>query len=1175
MASIDSLSILITASTASATTKIQALTKALTEMGAAINALDVSKFERLSAATGDLSQSFSNLKGLGVKEIKAIAKATQSVEQSKGALDPVAKAAENVAEETKEISANTDMAAESIKKFDATPLDAVAGSMEKVSSTLSNTAQKMGAFKTLLAKTKIIIPTEGLEKVDKRIEKLKEKIEDLQDKLNFKSRTQADYVNSEEMEKDQQKIEGLINELERLKLKKQELESHGGFRLNPEFGSSIVKANKTLADLIKKVDTFISKIRSARTHTKNTAKSTNDFSLASMKLAKELTRVTKMLKLMVTRMILRKVIQNVIDGFKNLIQYSSETNAAVSMLWNSFRQLGNSVAAAANPLLTALAPVLNYLIQLCIKLVNAINQVISALMGRTTWTKAKKLSDDYGASLDKSNKSAKELKRTILGFDELNVLQDNKDSGGGAGGTAPADMFEEAKIESKWKNLADKLKSILRQLLAPIKKAWENVGDEVVAAWTGAFKSVKKLLSDIGRDFLKVWNQPRTVQMLETILLIFKDIGGIVKYLADGLDKAWNTNHTGLKILSNIRDIFLDIVIHIRNMSFATLMWAKNLNFTPLLEAFKDWVVSMKPVVDAIAGAFEDFYIKVLLPLGKWSIEKGLPELIQVFTDFNNKVEWEQIRERLNRVWDALEPFAETVGEGLVDFIRDISDALADFVNSDKWDAFIDTLIKWMENVKPEDISNGLKMISVAFLALKGLTFLTTVVSGISALSGALSGLVAASSSLGVVAIIIASLTIVIYSFIESFGGVEGAVSKLQESFDRMKKAFDDMAQSMDLSKRIEKLKDSFKDLAKQLGDMEHFWTAVIAIVEKVGTIIGVWLVENLSNVITAMSALVKTIGSMLEYIEGVFEVIVGIFTLNGDKIKDGTSKMWQGIKDTYKNYSDWVASILKGWAGTVVGFFKGIKYALIGDPIVVDMWEGIKKIFLDSINKVISFVKDLKKNLIQLFMDIMNKAFEIFNRIFEKFVTFKADVEQKVDEIRSAIKGKIDDIRNDIAEFIENTKRFFDVDNWTFDGIAEGLKKSFDSAKNAIKGVWNDIADTLNGEYQIGGGTFRIHLPRFYATGGFPDPEDGWFRASHGEMLGKFDNGQSVVANNEQIVDGIRQGVYEAVSMAMSTGQGGTSYINNTIQVDGETIARAVTKGQKSIDRRYSPTMA
>ena len=127
----------------------------------------------------------------------------------------------------------------------------------------------------------------------------------------------------------------------------------------------------------------------------------------------------------------------------------------------------------------------------------------------------------------------------------------------------------------------------------------------------------------------------------------------------------------------------------------------------------------------------------------------------------------------------------------------------------------------------------------------------------------------------------------------------------------------------------------------------------------------------------------------------------------------------------------------------------------------------------------------------------------------------------------------------------------------------------------NKYYSQWNDLADTLNGNHKLGSGSFNINLPHFYARGGFPDPEDGWFRASHGEMLGKFDNGQSVVANNEQIVDGIRQGVYEAVSMAMSTGQGGTSYINNTIQVDGETIARAVTKGQRSIDRRYSPTMA
>ena len=34
----------------------------------------------------------------------------------------------------------------------------------------------------------------------------------------------------------------------------------------------------------------------------------------------------------------------------------------------------------------------------------------------------------------------------------------------------------------------------------------------------------------------------------------------------------------------------------------------------------------------------------------------------------------------------------------------------------------------------------------------------------------------------------------------------------------------------------------------------------------------------------------------------------------------------------------------------------------------------------------------------------------------------------------------------------------------------------------------------------------------------------------NQGEIAGKFSNGKSVVANNQQIVDGIAQGVYQAM---------------------------------------------
>lgn len=47
------------------------------------------------------------------------------------------------------------------------------------------------------------------------------------------------------------------------------------------------------------------------------------------------------------------------------------------------------------------------------------------------------------------------------------------------------------------------------------------------------------------------------------------------------------------------------------------------------------------------------------------------------------------------------------------------------------------------------------------------------------------------------------------------------------------------------------------------------------------------------------------------------------------------------------------------------------------------------------------------------------------------------------------------------------------------------------------------------------------------YASGGFP--EDGFFYANHNELVGKFSNGRTAVANNDQIVAGIENGVSNA----------------------------------------------
>lgn len=98
------------------------------------------------------------------------------------------------------------------------------------------------------------------------------------------------------------------------------------------------------------------------------------------------------------------------------------------------------------------------------------------------------------------------------------------------------------------------------------------------------------------------------------------------------------------------------------------------------------------------------------------------------------------------------------------------------------------------------------------------------------------------------------------------------------------------------------------------------------------------------------------------------------------------------------------------------------------------------------------------------------------------------------------------------------------------FEGLANGVIKAWNAVKRAINSLSLKVPDWVPG---VGGKkigfnlkmTSQISLPRF-AMGGFP--EDGTFRASHGEIMGRFDNGQSVVANNKQITDGISAAVYQ-----------------------------------------------
>ena len=135
-----------------------------------------------------------------------------------------------------------------------------------------------------------------------------------------------------------------------------------------------------------------------------------------------------------------------VNGFQNLAQFSDKTNAAISSVRSALTQLKNSLATAFAPILTVVAPILTKFINMLSAAADSVARFAAMLTGKTSYVRAKRVQEDYAASLRGTGAAAKEAARELAGFDEINRLA-AQDIAGGGSGAAVGDMFEMVSIE--------------------------------------------------------------------------------------------------------------------------------------------------------------------------------------------------------------------------------------------------------------------------------------------------------------------------------------------------------------------------------------------------------------------------------------------------------------------------------------------------------------------------------------------------------------------------------------------------------------------------------------------------------------------------------------------------------------------------------------------------------
>ena len=201
---------------------------------------------------------------------------------------------------------------------------------------------------------------------------------------------------------------------------------------------------------------------------------------ATPKISKLFSSIKRIAMYRMLRTILKNITQAFNEGLKNAYAFSKGIDGtlakALDGLATKSLTMKNQLGAALGNLLTAITPILLQIINLATIAAQALSALFSAL-GGGQYLVAK----DTATAWDKATGAAQKYKNTILGFDEINRLND--ENSGGGGGADPTGMFDVGELPA-W---AQWLKDHLEQ----IKKLAEAIA-LALAAWT-----IAKLLNDL------------------------------------------------------------------------------------------------------------------------------------------------------------------------------------------------------------------------------------------------------------------------------------------------------------------------------------------------------------------------------------------------------------------------------------------------------------------------------------------------------------------------------------------------------------------------------------------------------------------------------------------------------------------------------------------------------
>lgn len=412
--------------------------------------------------------------------------------------------------------------------------------------------------------------------------------------------------------------------------------------------------------------------------------------------------------------------------------------------------------------------------------------------------------------------------------------------------------------------------------------------------------------------------------------------------------------------------------------------------------------------------ALQDFYDHFISSVGQWVLGEGLPRLIDLLNQQLSSIDFDKINDALVGFWDALAPFAVTIGEGLLDFYEHVMVPLGTWVANEAVPRFFDTL--------------------------------STVISALNSILEAIQPLLIWwwDDVLNPIASWTADL------FLDAWDAINEALSSFsdwckehQSTIQNIVIAVNAFFAAWEISSLVNgmvgfvasgdlavKMMSLLEGGASLLGKAIAFITSPVGIATVVlGTLItiGVLVYKNWD---TIKEKAIEIWGAISEWFSETIEGIKGFFT-----------GLWEGIQDTFADVGEWFQGVFEGAMKAIRKAFSTIGSFFTG------CWNAVKRVF---------------SSVGSWFYGIFSGAWSKITSAFSSVGSFFSDVWRGIQEAFGSVSSWFHDTFTEAWTAVKNV---FCTGGEIFSGIVDGILDGLKGVINAIiRGINDVIAIPFNG---------------------------------------------------------------------------------------------------------------